>query len=246
MGFQNNSQNIISGTNLNKSFYKTLVLNNCSFTIQRGLITTIIGKSGCGKTTLLKCIQGIEKVDSGIVSINFNEQNISFNEANYGSYFGCVLQGGFLWRRKTVIENLIIAPIILKKASKKDLIEQGLKLLEKFGIGNKANNYPEQLSGGEQQRVAIARALILSPKILLLDEITFSLDPYNKAEILKLLLDLKQDGYTIILVSHDINFSKKISDKILLMENGKIIEELEKEHFDTGNSKVNEFLKVGL
>lgn len=246
MGSQNNSLNIILGTNLNKSFHKTLVLDNCSFTIHIGFITTIIGKSGCGKTTLLKCIQGIEKVDSGIVSINFKEQDISFNEASYGSYFGCVLQGGFLWRRKTVIENLIIAPIILKKASKKDLIEQGLKLLEKFGIGNKANNYPEQLSGGEQQRVAIARALILSPKILLLDEITFSLDPYNKAEILKLLLDLKQDGYTIILVSHDINFSKKISDKILLMENGKIIEELEKKYFDTGNSKVNEFLKVGL
>ena len=231
MDLQKNEIGKIVGSILLKSFNTTQVLIDCSFSIHLGEITTIIGRSGCGKTTLLKCIHGIEKIDSGQLFIETQTRNIQSSEKNYQTNFGLVLQGGFLWRRKTILENITTAPLLLNHP-KSEAIEKAISLLKKFGIENKKNAYPENLSGGEQQRAAIARALIMEPKILLLDEITFSLDPYNKLDVLEAIYKLKSDGFTIVLVSHDIAFSKKVSDSILYMDNGKILESISKENFD--------------
>lgn len=160
--------------------------------------------------------------------------------------FGLVLQGGFLWRRKTVFDNIITAPLLLKKYPKAKAVEKAMALLTRLGIDNKRDCYPEDISGGEQQRAAIARALIMEPAILLLDEITFSLDPLNKMELFQVIIDLKKDGYTIVLVSHDIPFSKKISDTILYMENGKIPVEIPSENYGKREGQGYEFLSLDL
>jgi len=245
MDLRKNEIGKIVGANLFKSFNTTPVLEDCSFSIRLGEITTIIGRSGCGKTTLLKCINGIETIDSGQLFIETQKGNIPFTEKKYKSNFGLVLQGGFLWRRKTILENITIAPLLLKHP-KSETIDKAISLLKKFGIENKKNQYPENLSGGEQQRAAIARALIMEPKILLLDEITFSLDPFNKLDVLDTILKIKDEGFTVILVSHDISFSKKVSDSILYMNEGKILESISKNNFENSNGFGHDFLSLGV
>lgn len=245
MDLQKNEIGKIVGSNLFKSFNTTQVLIDCNFSIRLGEITTIVGRSGCGKTTLLKCINGIETIDSGQLSIETQKGSIPSTAKKYQSNFGLVLQGGFLWRRKTILENIITAPLLLNH-SKSETNEKAISLLKKFGIVNKKNQYPENLSGGEQQRAAVARALIMEPKILLLDEITFSLDPFNKLDVLDTILKIKSDGYTIVLVSHDISFSKKVSDNILYMDNGKILETIPKAEFENSNGFGHEFLNLGV
>lgn len=200
-------------TGLKKSFGSHAVLENVNFSVRESEVVSIIGPSGSGKTTLLRLIAGLEKPGEG--QIIFQKQ---------GSTVGIVFQEFNLWPHMTVLQNIIEAPVIVKKTQKEQAIVHAKELLEKVGLQSKSNKYPSQLSGGEKQRVAIARSLAMNPKMLLLDEITSNLDPERIYDINNIIKKLVKDGFTMLIASHDFSFVQEISDKVLFLDNGKIIE----------------------
>lgn len=221
-------------SNLCKKFNNNLVLNNINMEIEKGEIVTIIGNSGNGKTTLLRCLNDLEKIDGG--SIYLNGSKIYPKKKGESYNFGYIFQSFNLFPQYTVLENIVLAKNLLykdikrnNKISKKDYYEENklkaLTLLERLGILDKANSYPYELSGGQKQRVAIARALILEPSIIFFDEPTSALDPTLIGNIENLIKELKEDGNTIVVVSHDMNFARNISDKVYFMSNGMVVEE---------------------
>lgn len=219
--------------NLKKSYNKKIILNDISFTINKGEVVGIIGESGCGKSTLLRCICKLEKINSG--SILFNNKKIDTID-NYYKKVGMVFQQFNLFNNLSVIENIILAPVKLKVLNIKEAKNQARKLLKDMNILDKENEMPSNLSGGEQQRVAIARTLIMKPSIILFDEPTSSLDPKMTYEILELIKSLKELKMTIVIVSHELSFIKEIVDRIIFIENGKI-EVDAKTPFDFKNHK---------
>ncbi len=196
-----------------KSFGVHNVLNGINFSINEGEIVSIIGKSGCGKTTLLRVVAGLEKPENGEVIINRDK---------YAT--GMVFQDFHLWPHKNLLENVTEALLTVKKLPKEIALSEGEKALSTFGLLKNAEKYPHQLSGGERQRAAIARALATKPKILLLDEITSNLDWENSFIIKETLKSLAQNGLSVINVSHKLDFVNEISDKIFVLEEGKLIE----------------------
>ncbi len=234
---------ILEIKNLKKSFGKTEVLKDISFSMEKGEAVSIIGSSGSGKTTFLRCINFLEKADSGTILLNGNEifngenkhtmssADIRKNQLN----FGFVFQQFNLFPQYNVLENVTLAPRLLakerpdfktnKKAIYKEIEENALSLLEKAGLKEKINNYPCQLSGGQQQRVAIVRALALNPEIMLFDEPTSALDPELTNEVLNIIKDLVDKDMTMIIVTHEMNFAKNVSDRVVFMDDGYIVEE---------------------
>lgn len=200
--------------NLKKSFAGRRILDGISFTVEDGNILTIVGPSGAGKTTLLRCITGLEAADSGKFIIDgqeFNPQNLASSD----SVMGVVFQDFNLFPHLSVLENLTLAPTLVLKQDQATAEKEGRKLLEQLGLANKGQLYPYQLSGGQKQRVAIARALAMKPKILCYDEPTSALDPNLRDEVAKLILSLKQQGVTQLVVTHDMAFAQQIADKML-------------------------------
>lgn len=200
--------------NLYKSFGDRVILDNVNLTVKDGEILSIVGPSGAGKTTLLRCITGLEKADRGEFLIDgqsFDPQGTAESDR----VIGVVFQDYNLFPNLSVMENVTLAPIMVLKKSKEEAVADAQKLLEELGLNTKGDLYPWQLSGGQKQRVAIARALAMSPKILCYDEPTSALDPEMRKEVAKIIMGLKKDGMTQLVVTHDFDFANEIADDIL-------------------------------
>jgi ABC-type polar amino acid transport system ATPase subunit len=236
---------------INKSFDETQVLNNVSLSIKKGEVISIIGPSGSGKSTLLRCISGLEHMDSGHIEFNgvtISEAKKKINSAesiNACKKIGMVFQSFNLFPHKTVLENIIEAPILVNKIEKKQAIDIAEKLLLKVDLLDKINSYPCTLSGGQKQRIAIARALAMNPELILFDEPTSALDPKLVGEVLKVIRALALDKITLVVVTHEMQFAKEISDRIIFMENGKILEDSPPAlFFSSSEEKIREFLNI--
>lgn len=222
--------------NISKSFGPLKVLNDIHLNISPGEVVVVIGPSGSGKSTLLRCLNYLEKIDAGQI---FIDGKLVGKKEAYGKLvkvpakeiykmrenIGMVFQRFNLFPHMTVLENLIEAPMQVKKLTKKEAIERALMLLKKVGLEEKVNAYPSHLSGGQQQRVAIARALAMEPKIMLFDEPTSALDPELVGEVLAVMKDLAKEGMTMVVVTHEMTFAKEVADRVLFMDEGKIVEE---------------------
>ena len=218
---------VLEVKNLKKNFGSTDVLKGVSFSLEQGQVLTIIGSSGSGKTTLLRCLNFLETPDAGEILVNDsvltskNEDEIRQNRL----HFGLVFQNFNLFPQYTVMENITLAPKLLKQDSAENIQKKALNLLEQVGLTQKASAYPYQLSGGQQQRVAIARALALNPEVLCFDEPTSALDPELTGEVLRVIRGLKDRGNTMIVVTHEMEFAKSVSDVVIYMADG-VIEEM--------------------
>lgn len=211
---------------IRKEFGSHLVLDNVSISFPQGSATVIIGASGSGKSTLMRCANLLEELSDGQiildgVDISLYGAAVDSVRANIGSVF----QAFNLFPHLTVLENITLAPRLVQGKSKEEAKKQALALLERFGLSDKANSYPNLLSGGQQQRVAILRAVAMNPRVLLLDEVTSALDPVLIAEVLRLIAELKADGITMVISTHEMGFAKKIADRVIFLHNGTIAEE---------------------
>ncbi len=219
--------------NIKKSFGKYEVLKDISFSLEKGEVLSIIGSSGSGKTTLLRCINFLEFSEEGTISV---DGNVIYDGGSLKKYtdaeirenrlhFGMVFQSFNLFPQYTVLENVTLAPKLLKRGTNEEIEENARRLIEKVGLSEKVDFYPCQLSGGQQQRVAIARALAMNPQILCFDEPTSALDPELTGEVLKVIKGLKGQDSTMIIVTHEMDFAKNVSDKVIFMADG-VIEEM--------------------
>lgn len=218
---------------IKKNFGKTTVLKGIDFELQKGEVLSIIGSSGSGKTTLLRCINFLEFADEGTISINGNviydgvkDKKIKDKELKAKRrHFGLVFQDFNLFPQYSVLKNLTLAPSLLGLGTKEELEQQAREIIARVGLSEKIDFYPCQLSGGQKQRVAIARALMLNPDILCFDEPTSALDPELTGEVLNVIKNLKDEGSTMIVVTHEMEFAKNVSDKIMFMADG-VVEEI--------------------
>ena len=230
-------KNIINIININKYFNKLQVLNDVSLKIQKSNVVVICGPSGCGKSTLLRCLNGLEDVSSGDIIINDKSILDKKNLRAIRIELGMVFQQFNLFPHKTVLENITLSPIINLGISRDEAKVAGRKLLERVGILQKENEFPSSLSGGQQQRVAIARGLAMHPKIMMFDEPTSALDPEMIKEVLDVMIELAHDGMTMIVVTHEMGFAKEVADKIVMMDEGMIIEESNPKEFFSNPKK---------
>ncbi|MDT3960604.1 amino acid ABC transporter ATP-binding protein [Staphylococcus kloosii] len=211
--------------NLTKNFGQNEVLKGIDLTVERGEVVAIIGPSGSGKSTLLRCMNLLETPTSGDVIFegnNLMDKHTQLEQLR--QQMGMVFQNFNLFPHKKVIDNVLLAPSLLKKGDANALRSDGLKLLEKVGLGDKADAYPAQLSGGQKQRVAIARALAMNPKVLLFDEPTSALDPEVVGDVLAVMKDLAKEGMTMVVVTHEMSFARDVSDKVVFMADGVVVE----------------------
>lgn len=226
---------------LSKSYGNKEILKNINLTINDNEIVAIIGKSGCGKSTLLRCISRLENITKG--SIYIDNENIN-NIKDYYKKVGMVFQNFNLFENLNVLDNLILAPVKLKLMTKDEAIKKAKNYLKDIGLINKIKEYPKNLSGGEKQRVAIIRALMENPKIILFDEPTSSLDPQMTQEVLDLMKRLSSLNITIIVVSHEMNFIKEFAQRIIYIDNKKVISDASvNDTFNTNDENLKEFLK---
>ena len=209
---------------LKKNFGTKKVLKGIDLTINEGDIIGIIGPSGCGKSTLLRCINLLEKPDGGSIIYDGKDITKLKNKTSVNKEIGMVFQQFNLFPHLTVLDNIILAPVKLKLMSKSDAIKKAEELLNKIGLLDKKNTYPSKLSGGQKQRVAICRTIIMNPKIILFDEPTSALDPEMIGEVTDLMKRIGELGITMIIVSHELNFIKNFCNKIVYMEEGKVVE----------------------
>ena len=220
---------VLEVNNLQKCFGATDVLKGVSFSLEQGQVLAIIGSSGSGKTTLLRCLNFLETPDAGQIRVNgklLTGSNLSEEQIRQNRlHFGLVFQNFNLFPQYSVLENVTLAPNLLKKGTASQNRETALKLLDKVGLSQKVNAYPFQLSGGQQQRVAIARALALQPEVLCFDEPTSALDPELTGEVLRVIRGLKDKNTTMIVVTHEMEFAKSVADVVIYMAEG-IIEEI--------------------
>ena len=218
---------ILQVNNIKKNFGDTQVLKGVSFSLEQGQVLAIIGSSGSGKTTLLRCLNFLETPDEGEIWVS-GKQLLSGNEEAIRRnrlHFGLVFQNFNLFPQYTVMENVTLAPTLLKQGTARDITAKAKNLLEQVGLSHKANSYPCQLSGGQQQRVAIARALAMSPEVLCFDEPTSALDPELTGEVLRVIRGLKDGGNTMIVVTHEMDFARNVADVVIYMADG-VIEEM--------------------
>ncbi len=217
---------IIVVKGLHKYFGKNHVIQGISTTISKGEVVAVMGPSGGGKSTFLRCLNRLEEPSEGEIFINGHEiTNPYVNIRKVRQEIGMVFQSYNLFPHLTVLENIVLAPINVKKDNRKSIEEFGMKLLKRVGLAEKANSYPDQLSGGQQQRVAIARALAMKPQIMFFDEPTSALDPEMIREVLDVMVDLAKEGMTMVVVSHEIGFIREASTRVLVLVDGQIIEE---------------------
>ncbi len=235
---------VVQATDVNKWFGRLHVLKDVSMTVKRQEVVVVIGASGSGKTTFIRCVNHLEKIQSGRIFVNghligYREVNgklVEDKESNIARQrqeIGMVFQRFNLFPHKTALENIIEAPVQVRKVPTAEAIETGKALLARVGLAQKADAYPAQLSGGQQQRVAIARALAMKPALMLFDEPTSALDPEMIGEVLEVMKELAREGMTMIVVTHEMGFAREVADRVLMMDDGQIIEEGTPEHFFT-------------
>lgn len=232
--------------NLYKSFHSLDVLKGINLEVKDGEVLCLIGPSGSGKSTFLRCINGLEISTSGTIivdDINITDKNTDMNKMREN--VGMVFQQFNLFPHMTVLKNIMMAPVDRKKMTKTEAKEKALELLKRVGLSEKANEYPANLSGGQQQRVAIARALAMEPDLMLFDEPTSALDPEMVGEVLSVMRDLAQGGMTMIVVTHEMGFASEVSDRVIFMDGGVIVEQGDpKEVFGAPkHERTKEFLK---
>lgn len=211
--------------NIKKSFNKNEVLKDISLEVEKGEVVVILGPSGCGKTTLLRCINGLEEIQGG--EILFNGELISNQKKNrtqIAQKIGMVFQSYDLFPHLNVMDNILLGPVKAQKQKKKEAESEAVKWLKRIGLEDKINAFPEELSGGQKQRVAIVRALCMHPEIILFDEVTAALDPGMVREVLDVMMNLADEGKTMLIVTHQISFARAVADKIVFMDGGKILE----------------------
>ena len=232
--------------NLEKTFGKKKVLKGINFKIDKGNVIGIIGPSGCGKSTLLRCINLLEIPSSGTIIFEGNNINYHHNLESIRKKIGMVFQSFNLFNNMTVIENIILAPTKLGILTKAEAIKKANKLLKKINLLDKKDFYPEELSGGQKQRIAIVRALLMEPDLMLFDEPTSALDPEMIGEVTDLMREIALGGMTMIVVSHEMNFIKNFTTKVLFMDEGKIIEENTPEELfnNPKDKRLKEFLSA--
>lgn len=239
---------ILEVENLTKSYDKSkLVLNNLSFSLEKGEVVVIVGPSGCGKSTFLRCLNKLEEIDSGKIVLNGKEISSDNNKVHeIREKIGMVFQSYELFPNMNIMKNLILAPTLVQKRNKEEVKAEAEKLLERVGLLDRKNDYPRQLSGGQKQRVAIVRALIMHPQILLLDEITAALDPEMVREVLQVVLELAKDGMTMLIVTHEMEFARAVADRVIFLDSGKIVEEGSTEEFFTNpkTDRAKQFLNT--
>lgn len=228
-----------------KSYGQGNILDDLTLTVHKGEVVVIIGPSGCGKSTLLRCINGLEPIQEGRISLREEEiDGKAKNIAGIRQKIGMVFQSYELFPHKTILENIILAPMKVQKRSRAEAVEEAEKLLEKVGLSEKRDSYPRQLSGGQKQRVAIVRALMMHPEIMLFDEVTAALDPEMVREVLDTMLELARQGSTMVIVTHEMSFARAVADRIIFVDQGKIVEEGTPEAFFTNpkSERAKQFL----
>jgi polar amino acid transport system ATP-binding protein len=238
--------NVLELVNVRKSFDAEVVLNNLSLSVPEHTATVLIGASGSGKSTLLRCINLLETIDDGQIFLDGKEiSDPLINVDEIRRNLGMVFQSFNLFPHKTVIENITLSPIKVHGKSKDEANSHALALLKRFDLSDKADQYPDRLSGGQQQRVAIIRSLAVNPRLLLLDEVTSALDPVLVNEVLSSVRDLKLDGMTMVLATHEMGFATQVADEVCFLESGSIVERGTPEQVlrNPVNPKTQEFLK---
>ncbi len=213
-------------SNLKKNFGSLEVLKSISADVTEGEVVVLIGPSGSGKSTFLRCLNRLEDITAGEVvinGVNIAEKNVDINKVREN--IGMVFQHFNLFPHMTVLENIMLAPVELKKMTKEEAHAKGMELLKRVGLADKASVYPPQLSGGQKQRVAIARSLAMNPDIMLFDEPTSALDPEMVGEVLAVMKELAASGMTMIVVTHEIGFAREVADRVIFMDGGYIVEQ---------------------
>ena len=227
MEITNRSSDVmIEMVDVHKQFGDLEVIKGIGLTVQAGEVVSVIGSSGSGKSTLLRCINNLEKITSGKIIVDkipLNDHKA--NIVHIKREVGMVFQQFNLFPHMTVLENITVAPIYVLKRPKKEVEEEAVKLLKKVGLEEKKNDYPKKLSGGQQQRVAIARALAMRPKVMLFDEPTSALDPELVGEVLQVIRKVAEEGMTMVVVTHEMNFAKEVADRVVFMANGRVEEQ---------------------
>jgi ABC-type polar amino acid transport system ATPase subunit len=236
---------VIVVNDLHKYFGKNHVLKGISVTITRGSVVAVMGPSGGGKSTFLRCLNRLEEPTEGEIFIDGTEitdPHVDLRKVR--QEIGMVFQSYNLFPHLTVLQNVALAPVNVKKENRKKAEERGMQLLERVGVAEKAGHYPDQLSGGQQQRVAIARALAMNPKIMFFDEPTSALDPEMIREVLDVMVALAREGMTMIVVSHEIGFIREASSRVLVLVDGSVIEDgtVDEVFNNTKNSRTKDFL----
>ena len=218
--------------NVVKRFDDATILDGISFSVKKSEVIVIVGPSGCGKSTLLRCINALEPIQEGSITLDGDviERN-SKTLPLLRQRIGMVFQSYDLFPHLTVLDNILLAPCKVQKRDKEEVKQEAMSLLERVGLKEKAKSYPRELSGGQKQRVAIVRALCMHPEILLFDEVTAALDPEMVREVLDVMLDLAKQGRTMLIVTHEMQYARAIADRIIFLDNGKIVEEATPDEF---------------
>jgi polar amino acid transport system ATP-binding protein len=238
---------ILQVKGLVKKYGDKVVLNGIDLQVEKGKVIAILGPSGCGKSTLLRCLNGLEEVQGG--EILLDNENLISKSTNWRSVrqkIGMVFQSYDLFPNLTVMENILLSPLKVQKRQRQEAEAQALRLLERVGLADRANDYPRQLSGGQKQRIAIVRALTINPEIMLFDEVTASLDPEMVREVLDVIAQLADQGMTMLIVTHEMNFARLVADEIIFMDKGNIHEQAPAEEFfaNPKTERAKQFLNI--
>ena len=238
---------LLTLAHIDKFYGATHALRGINLEVQSGEVVVLLGPSGCGKSTLLRCINGLEPIQGGTIALQGHGvlgQDISWHAAR--QHIGMVFQSYELFNHLSVIDNILLGPTRAQKRPRAEVEEQADRLLQRIGLYARKNAWPRELSGGQKQRIAIVRALCLNPNLLLLDEITAALDPEMVREVLDVVLELAADGMTMLIVTHEMGFARKVADRILFMDHGEIIEESAPESFFTApaSARAQAFLNL--
>ena len=241
------AETLLKIENLTKEYEGQKILDGINLEVKKGDVLVVVGPSGCGKSTLLRCINALEPIQGGTIKLQgMDIRKGSKNITTLRQKIGMVFQSYELFPHLTVIDNITLAPVKVQKRDKAEVRKEAMELLARVGLADKAKSYPRQLSGGQKQRVAIVRALCMHPEILLFDEVTAALDPEMVREVLDVMLDLAKQGKTMLIVTHEMQFAKAVADKVIFIDQGKIVEEAAPEEFfeHTKTERAKQFLNV--
>jgi polar amino acid transport system ATP-binding protein len=231
-----------------KKFGDDTILNGINLEVHKGEVVVVLGPSGCGKSTLLRCLNGLESIQGGSITVDDQVLDTKNTRAltELRQKVGMVFQSYDLFPNKTVLGNVIMAPTLVAKRSKEEAIKEAHTLLDRVGLWDKRDAYPRQLSGGQKQRVAIVRALMMHPEVMLFDEVTAALDPEMVREVLDVMLELADQGLTMVIVTHEMSFARAIADRIIFMDQGNVVEENTPDAFFTSSEseRAQQFLQT--